>query len=91
MIKSKDEVIDKIHLDKADVDEIDITTKTDISMLLKKNEPVKEYETEIKLKENLKLPIKKGTVVGKLTVKDNGANMATVDVIVTFLNYTLMY
>lgn len=82
MIKSKDEVIDKIHLDKADIDEIDITTISDISLLLKKNDPVKEYETELKLN-NIKLPLKKGTVVGKLTIKDNGSNMATVDVITT--------
>lgn len=81
MIKSKDEVIDKIHLEKADIDEIDITTKNDVSVLLKKNEQSKEYKTELKLNNNIKLPLKKGTVIGKLIIKDNDSQMATVDVI----------
>lgn len=81
MIKSKDEVIDKIHLEKADIDEIDITTKNDVSVLLKKNEQSKEYKTELKLNNNIKLPLKKGTVVGKLIIKDNDSEMATVDVV----------
>lgn len=81
MIKSKDEVVDRIHLEKADVDEIDITPKNDVSLLLKKNEQSKQYQTELKLNSNIKLPLKKGTVVGKLIIKDNGSEMATVDVI----------
>lgn len=81
MIKSKDEVIDKIYLEKADIDEIDITTKNDVSVLLKKNEQSKEYKTELKLNNNIKLPLKKGTVVGKLIIKDNDSEMATVDVV----------
>lgn len=80
MIKSKDEVIDKIHFEKADIDEIEITTKEDISILLKKNDQAKKYQTELKIND-IKLPIKKGSIVGKLIIKDNGADILTVDVI----------
>ncbi len=80
MIKSKDDVIDKIHFEKADTDEIEITTKEDISILLKKNDQAKKYQTELKIND-IKLPIKKGSVVGKLIIKDNGVDILTVDVI----------
>lgn len=80
MIKSKDEVIDKISFEKANIDEIEVTTKNDVSVLLKKNEQAKEYQTELNLN-SLKLPIKKGDAIGKLIIKDGETKISTVDVI----------
>lgn len=70
LLKSKDEVIDEVKLDKADQEKISLVPKKDISVLLKKNEASGDYQYETKLNE-FKLPIKKGDVVGKLLIKQN--------------------
>lgn len=82
MIKNKEEVIEKIHFDKAQNPEIDLVPSHDVSILLKKNEQAKEYKTELKLNE-VSLPIKKGEVVGKLFIKDGNTTVSEVDVITT--------
>lgn len=71
LLKSKEEVLDEVPLDKATPGKISIVPKNDISVLLKKNETGQEYQYELQLNE-LKLPIQKGDTVGKLLVKQNG-------------------
>lgn len=82
MIKSKDEILEKIHFDKAVEEEIDLVPAHDVSILMKKSEQDKQYQTQIKL-HDVSLPIKKGEVVGKLLIKDGNTTISEVDVITT--------
>ena len=70
VLKPKGAVIDKIKVSKGNVE---IITADEISVLSKKTDTDKKYTEKIKLDE-IKLPIKKNAVVGKLTVSD-GANV----------------
>lgn len=82
ILKSKDEVLDTVLLDKADKGEVSISLKQDLTKLLKKNESLENYEYQLDLGD-LKLPLAKGDVVGKLLVKQNGEVVKEEDVTVT--------
>ena len=69
-IKKKGEKVGEISIDKSDPSKIDVMIDEDIVILKQKTENNKEYKSEVKLN-NIKLPIKKGDVIGKLLVKDN--------------------
>ena len=69
-IKKQGEKVGEISLDKSDPSKIDVMIDEDIVILKQKTENNKEYKSEVKLN-NIKLPIKKGDVIGKLLVKDN--------------------
>lgn len=73
LIKKKGEVVDKIKFDKANINQVDIVTKDNIGVLKKKNEDSKKYTEKIEINE-VKIPVKKGTTVGKLKLYD-GSNM----------------
>ena len=68
-IKDKGDVVSKITIDKADSNEIEVVVGSDVLILQKKGEEKKEYLSEVKLKD-LKLPIKKGEVIGELFIKE---------------------
>ncbi len=68
-IKDKGDVVSKITIDKADSNEIEVVVGSDVLILQKKGEEKKEYLSEVKLKD-LKLPIKKGEVIGELLIKE---------------------
>ena len=69
-IKKKGDKVGLITLDKSIPKEIDITLEEDITVMVKKGENKKNYKNIVKLND-LKLPIKKGEVIGKLLIKDN--------------------
>ena len=69
-IKKKGDKVGLITLDKSIPKEIDITLEEDITVMVKKGENKKNYKSIVKLND-LKLPIKKGEVIGKLLIKDN--------------------
>lgn len=69
-IKKQGEKVGEISLDKSNPSKIDVMIDEDIVILKQKTENNKEYKSEVKLN-NIKLPIKKGDVIGKLLVKDN--------------------
>lgn len=69
-IKKDGEKVGEITLDKANPNKIDVILNEDVTILRKKGDTVKEYKSEVKLN-NVKLPVKKGEVIGKLLVKDN--------------------
>lgn len=81
LIKKKDEVIDKIRLDKASVDEIDIVTKEDITILNKKSSASINYDTKITLND-IKIPLQQGSKVGKIDVIYNGKIIKSSDLVV---------
>lgn len=79
-IKEKGEVLKEINIDKANPNKITVTLDKDILLLQKRNDPKKEYESEIKI-DNIKLPLKKGDIIGKLFVKDGTNTIKQVNLI----------
>ena len=69
-IKKKGEKVGEISLLKAMQDKIDVIVNEDITIIHNKQDHKKEYKSEVKLN-NVKLPIKKDDIIGKLLIKDN--------------------
>lgn len=69
LVKSKDEIITDIKIDKGDKEKISLSAKEDLLVLKKKSELSKKYDLETKLND-IKLPIKEGDVLGKVLVKE---------------------
>jgi D-alanyl-D-alanine carboxypeptidase (penicillin-binding protein 5/6) len=65
-------VISKAKVSKGKMNEVDIVTSEPISVLTKKGASIKDIEKVIKVKENIKAPIKKGDQLGTLVLKQNG-------------------
>lgn len=81
-VKTKEDIISEIKIDKGTKEKINVSVKEDVVILKKKSELSKPYDLEIKIND-ITLPIKKGDVVGKLLVKDNGKVIKEVDLIST--------
>ena len=69
-IISKEKVIKKLKLDKADKNNINLVLKDDLNITIPKGEQEKNYTYNIKLNE-IKYPVKKGQTLGKLYLKSN--------------------
>ena len=78
IIFKKDDVIEKHVIDKMDNITIDVKCKQDIAFTKAKNSDSK-YTTKIVYKDDI-LPVKKGDVVGTLTVTIDGKEAASYDV-----------
>lgn len=78
---SKDKVVKKINFNKANKDEIKIVPMNDVNILYKKveGEINPTYDVEIN---DIKLPVKKGDIVGKLYVLNNDEVINEVDLTV---------
>lgn len=81
VLQEKGTVVDTVTLDKADKENIDLILKEDASIFSKKTEKDKKYTTELKLNK-IKLPVKKGDIVGKIIIKYNGKEISNADVTV---------
>ena len=79
-IKEKGEVLQEINIDKANPNKVTVTLDKDILVLQKRNDPKKEYTSEIKI-DNIKLPLKKGDIIGKLLVKDGTNTIKQVNLV----------
>lgn len=79
-IKKQGEKVGEISLDKATPNKIDVIVNEDVTILQKKSDATKEYKSEVKLN-NIKLPVKKGEVIGKLLVKDNSEIIKEIDLV----------
>ncbi|MBQ7137121.1 MAG: D-alanyl-D-alanine carboxypeptidase [Bacilli bacterium] len=79
-IKNKGDIIEKVKIDKGTKDKIKISVEEDVVILKKKTEISKKYDLETKIND-ISLPIKKGDVLGKLLVKDNGKVVKEVDLV----------
>ena len=80
-VLSKNSVVEKINLPKAKVDKIEIVPVKDVNVLYKKIEGEITPTYDIKLKD-VKLPIKKGDVVGTLYVQNNDDIINEIDLTV---------
>lgn len=69
-IYEKDQIIESLHLMKAEKDQVNIVTSESISTIQKKGELSDNISTEVELNEQFNLPLKKGDQAGILIVKD---------------------
>lgn len=77
LLKNK-ESLGKYEITKAKQKYIEVVPKENATVLKKKSEKTGNATYEVKLN-NLKAPIKKGEVVGKLNIKENGKHIRTID------------
>ena len=81
IIRKKGEVIDKLKLKKASLNNVNIILENDITILLKKSEQNKPYKEKIKL-DNINLPLKKNSKVGTLELYDNEIKIGSYNLVV---------
>ena len=81
LIKTKDDKVDSIKIDKANKKEISIYPKEDITVLGKKSDVSLNYDIEVKVND-VNPPVKKNSVVGKIIIKSGNKNIMEVDAIV---------
>ena len=81
VLRKKDEVVDKVKVERSNSGKVEIVTKEEISILKKKNEAAKEYTQKVEL-DKISLPLKKNDVVGKLKVFDGNNLIGKYDLIV---------
>ena len=73
ILKTTDDIVKEISLDKATSPKISLVPMNDIAILSKKSADNKKYTYDIKITDN-NLPLKKGDEVGKIIVKDSDSN-----------------
>ena len=80
-VLSKKSVVEKITLSKSTIDEVEIVPSKDVNVLYKKvdGEITPTYETKLN---KIKLPLKKGDIVGKLYVMNNKKVINEIDLTV---------
>ena len=94
ILKKKNQVIKKIKFHKGNKESIKIKPKYDVGILEDKQTSGNKYNYNIKIS-NLKLPMKKGDTVGKITVTKNNKKITSVDLVsdtnVKKLNFLELY
>ena len=94
ILKKKNQVIKKIKFHKGNKESIKIKPKYDVGILEDKQASGNKYNYNIKIS-NLKLPMKKGDTVGKITVTKNNKKITSVDLVsdtnVKKLNFLELY
>lgn len=76
-----DEIIDTVPVEKGIKEKANIVVMDDVSSINKKGHKMGEITYEVDVK-NIKAPVKKGEVVGNLTIKEDGKVVTNVDVTV---------
>lgn len=94
ILKKKNQVVKKIKFDKGNKESIKIKPKYDVGILEDKQTSGNKYNYNIKIN-NLKLPMKKGDTVGRITVTKNNKKITSVDLVsdtnVKKLNFFELY
>ena len=80
VVKNKDDIITEINIEKGTKDKINAVVDEDLLVLKKKSELSKQYDIETKINE-IKLPINKGDVLGKVLVKDGNKTIRQANLI----------
>src|SRR5690625_1583702 len=78
----KGDLIETISHVKAENDQINVVASESVSILYKKGESIDDINTTYEIDPNLSLPIKKGDVVGQLTVKSGDEIISKTDLTV---------
>lgn len=94
VLKKKSDTIKEITFDKGNKDKIEVKPKYDVGVLEDRQSDGGKYQYDVKIN-SLKLPLKKGDVVGKIYVTDKKKTITTVDLVsdtnVEKLSYLQMY
>lgn len=77
MLKKQGDVVKDISLNKASKDKLSLTPVHDVGVLEEKGNQKHKYQLQLKINDT-SLPIKKGDVVGKAIVKENGVKITSV-------------
>ncbi len=77
MLKKQGDVVKDISLNKASKDKLSLTPVHDVGVLEEKENQKHKYQLQLKIND-ASLPIKKGDVVGKAIVKENGVKITSV-------------
>ena len=77
MLKKQADVVKDISLNKASKDKLSLTPVHDVGVLEEKGNQKHKYQLQLKIND-ASLPIKKGDVVGKAIVKENGVKITSV-------------
>lgn len=80
LIKQGDNV-DQLTISKGKTKNVNVVTKSPVSVVIKKGEALNKVTKNIKLKKDLQAPIKKGQVVGKLVLKQGDRVLSTTDLV----------
>ena len=80
-IVDTDTVLEEVAVEKGKNEYVGIVAKEDITDLYNKNDGVGDFTYDVDI-DKIKAPISKGDVVGKLTLKENGNIIKTVDLTV---------
>lgn len=77
-IIKKHMTVKKINMEKAKEEKIDLITKNEYSIITLKTKKIGKITYDMNLK-SIELPIKKGNVLGKLIIKENGKEIMKID------------
>ena len=81
LLNKRNEVVKELEIEKGNKSKVNAILKHDVSILRKKSDAGINYDTSVKIND-IKLPLKKGDVVGKLEVLDNGNVIKSEDLII---------
>ena len=88
-------MVGEIHFDKGNKDKVEIVPKYDLSILENKNSSDHKYNYKTDINSSIKLPIKKGSTVGKIHVYEKNKKITSVDLVsntsVDKLNFIELY
>ena len=94
-LKKKGDVVGEMHFDKGNKDKVEIVPKYDVSILENKNSSDHKYNYKTDINSSIKLPIKKGSTVGKIHVYEKNKKITSVDLVsntsVDKLNFIELY
>jgi D-alanyl-D-alanine carboxypeptidase (penicillin-binding protein 5/6) len=71
-VYKRNEVITHVHVNKGQKRTVALVTSEPISVLTKKGQSIEQMKKIVKVKDNVKAPIKKGDELGVLILKENG-------------------
>ena len=71
-------ILEEVSVEKGKVENIGIVAKEEVTDLYNKNDGTGEFTYDVEV-DNLKAPLSKGDVVGKLTLKENNNVIRTID------------
>ena len=74
-------ILEEVNVEKGKVESIGIVAKEEVNDLYNKNDGTGNFTYEVEV-DNLKAPLSKGDVVGKLTLKENNNVIRTIDLTV---------
>ena len=81
-VVSKNTVIDTIDVNKAKIEKVDIVPIKDVTILNKKTDKIGEITYSINLSD-FNIPLRKGDIIGKLEVKEDGKTIEKVDITIS--------